>query len=54
MERRIDLARVNERVFVNNASIGVYARVVQSDAYREAKLETWAQSRHELGWRKQA
>jgi diacylglycerol kinase family enzyme len=42
-ERRIDLARVNERVFVNNASLGVYAQIVQSDAYRDAKLETWAQ-----------
>ena len=41
VERRIDLARVNDRVFVNNASLGVYAKVVQSDAYRDAKLETW-------------
>ncbi len=32
---------VNDRVFVNNASLGVYAKVVQSDAYRDAKLETW-------------
>ena len=28
-------------MFVNNASLGVYAKVVQSDAYRDAKLETW-------------
>ncbi len=41
VERRIDLAQVNDRVFVNNASLGVYAKVVQSDAYRDAKLETW-------------
>jgi diacylglycerol kinase family enzyme len=41
VERRIDLARVNERVFVNNASLGVYARVVQSEQYRDAKLQTW-------------
>ncbi len=41
VERRIDLARVNGRVFVNNASLGVYAKVVQSDAYRDAKLKTW-------------
>ncbi len=41
VERRIDLARVNDRVFVNNASLGVYAKVVQSAAYRDAKLETW-------------
>ena len=48
VEQRIDLARVNEHVFVNNASMGVYAQVVQSDAYRDAKLETWAQMLPEL------
>jgi diacylglycerol kinase family enzyme len=42
VERRIDLARVNGRVFVNNASMGLYARIVQSDDYREAKLKTAA------------
>ena len=41
VERRIDLASLNERIFVNNASLGVYAQVVQSDAYRDAKLGTW-------------
>jgi diacylglycerol kinase family enzyme len=41
VERRIDLARVNDRVFVNNASLGVYAKVVQSEAYRDAKRDTW-------------
>ncbi|HEY2191395.1 MAG TPA: diacylglycerol kinase family protein [Actinomycetospora sp.] len=40
LERRIDLATVGDRVFVNNASLGVYATVVQSDAYRDAKLAT--------------
>jgi diacylglycerol kinase family enzyme len=48
VERRIDLARVNDRVFVNNASLGVYAKVVQSDAYRDAKLETWTRMLPEL------
>jgi diacylglycerol kinase family enzyme len=43
VERRIDLARVNDRVFVNNASLGVYAKVVQSEAYRDAKLATWTE-----------
>ena len=43
VERRIDLASLNERIFVNNASLGVYAQVVQSDAYRDAKLGTWKQ-----------
>jgi diacylglycerol kinase family enzyme len=39
-ERRIDLAFVNDHVFVNNVSLGVYAEIVQSDEYRDAKLET--------------
>jgi diacylglycerol kinase family enzyme len=41
VEHRIDLASVNEHVFVNNASVGLYAEVVQSDTYRDAKLRTW-------------
>jgi diacylglycerol kinase family enzyme len=43
LERRIDLATIGDRVFVNNASMGVYATVVQSEAYRDAKLATTAQ-----------
>jgi diacylglycerol kinase family enzyme len=42
VEHRIDLARVNGRVFVNNASMGLYAKIVQSQAYRDAKLKTAA------------
>lgn len=38
--RTIDLATVNGRVFVNNASLGLYADIVASDAYRDAKLRT--------------
>jgi diacylglycerol kinase family enzyme len=40
VERRVDLAEVNERVFVNNVSLGVYAEIVQSDDYRDAKIAT--------------
>jgi diacylglycerol kinase family enzyme len=40
LERRVDLATVNGRVFVNNVSLGVYARVVQAEGYREAKRQT--------------
>lgn len=43
VERRIDLALIGDRVFVNNVSLGVYATVVQSEAYRDAKLATTAQ-----------
>ena len=42
VERRIDLASVNGRVFVNNASLGLYAKVVQSPQYRDAKISTAA------------
>ena len=40
VERRIDLGRVNGRVFVNNVAMGVYGAVVQSPAYREHKVRT--------------
>jgi diacylglycerol kinase family enzyme len=40
VDRRIDLARVNGRVFVNNAAMGLYAKIVQSQSYRDAKLKT--------------
>ncbi len=39
-ERRVDLAEVNERVFVNNVSLGLYADAVQHEGYRDAKLRT--------------
>jgi diacylglycerol kinase family enzyme len=39
-ERLIDFATVGDRLFVNNVSLGVYATVVQQDAYRDAKLHT--------------
>jgi diacylglycerol kinase family enzyme len=37
-ERRVDLAEVNGRVFVNNVSLGLYADAVQRPGYRDAKL----------------
>lgn len=39
-ERRVDLAKVNDRVFVNNVSLAFYGRVVQSKEYRAAKFRT--------------
>ena len=39
-EKRVDLAEVNGRVFVNNVSIGLYAEAVQREGYRDAKLRT--------------
>ena len=42
VDRVIDLAEVNGRVFVNNASLGVYAKIVQAAEYRDAKVQTAA------------
>lgn len=39
-ELSLDLGRINDRTFVNNASFGVYAEVVQSPAYRDDKAGT--------------
>ncbi|KUO07387.1 diacylglycerol/lipid kinase family protein [Streptomyces sp. DSM 15324] len=43
VELRIDLGFINDRVFVNNASFGAYAAVVQSPAYRDDKVHTTLQ-----------
>jgi diacylglycerol kinase family enzyme len=40
VEQQVDLGAVNGRTFVNNASLGVYAKVVQAPGYRVAKLKT--------------
>ena len=40
VERRIDLGEVNGRVFVNNVSLGLYASIVRSPEYRDAKIDT--------------
>jgi diacylglycerol kinase family enzyme len=39
-ERRVDLAEVNGRVFVNNVSLGLYAEAVQRSGYRDSKIRT--------------
>jgi diacylglycerol kinase family enzyme len=40
VEVRVDLGRIGDRTFVNNASFGAYATVVQSAAYRDDKVGT--------------
>jgi len=40
VERRLDLADVNGHVFVNNVSLGLYAAIVRSPEYRDAKVDT--------------
>src|SRR6516162_6712170 len=40
VERRIDVAEVNGRMFLNNVSLGIYGDAVRSPAYRDAKVRT--------------
>jgi len=40
IERRIDVAQVNGRLFLNNVSLGIYGDAVQRTGYREAKVRT--------------
>ncbi len=42
VERRVDYATVNDRFFVNNVSLGVYATIVQQGSYRAEKAQTAA------------
>jgi diacylglycerol kinase family enzyme len=39
-ERRIDVAQVNGRLFLNNVSLGLYGEAVREPAYRDAKVRT--------------
>jgi hypothetical protein len=40
VERAVDLGDVNGRPFVNNVSLGLYAEIIRSPPYRDAKLDT--------------
>lgn len=40
VERRVDLGVVEDRVFVNNVSLGAYAAIVRAPGYREAEVAT--------------
>jgi diacylglycerol kinase family enzyme len=40
LERRIDVAEVNNRVFLNNVSLGIYGDAVRQPTYRDAKART--------------
>ncbi len=40
VERQIDTAEVNGRLFLNNVSLGIYGEAVRNPAYRDAKTRT--------------
>ena len=46
VERRIDVAEVNGRLFLNNVSLGIYGDAVQRPGYRDAKLRTLLETAH--------
>jgi diacylglycerol kinase family enzyme len=43
IELRVDLGVIGDRIFVNNASFGAYAEIVEDPAYRDDKLGTTLQ-----------
>jgi diacylglycerol kinase family enzyme len=44
VERRIDVAEVNGRMFLNNVSLGVYGDAVRMPGYRDARARTLLQT----------
>jgi diacylglycerol kinase family enzyme len=48
VERRIDVGQVNERLFLNNVSLGVYADAVHEPGYRDAKARTLLATAHKV------
>src|SRR5271169_2810952 len=48
VERQIDTAEVNGRMFLNNVSLGIYGDTVRSPAYRDAKVRTLLETAAEV------
>ena len=48
VERSIDMAETNGRVFLNNVSLGVYGDAVQRTSYRDAKVRTLMETTAEV------
>ncbi len=48
VERSIDVAEVNGRVFLNNVSLGIYGDAVRQPAYRNAKMRTLVETAAEV------
>jgi diacylglycerol kinase family enzyme len=49
VERRVDIGRVGEQVFLNNVSLGVYARLVHRREQRRQRGEAFARMRALVG-----
>jgi diacylglycerol kinase family enzyme len=48
VERRIDAAEVNGRLFLNNVSLGIYGDAVRQPTYRDAKARTLLETAAEV------
>src|SRR5271165_6895214 len=48
VERQIDAAEVNGRMFLNNVSLGIYGDAVRSPSYRDAKVRTLLETAAEV------
>jgi diacylglycerol kinase family enzyme len=48
VERRIDAAEVNGRLFLNNVSLGIYGDAVRQPTYRDAKARTLLETATEV------
>ncbi len=48
VERQVDTAEVNSRMFLNNVSLGIYGDAVRSPAYRDAKVRTLLETAAEV------
>jgi len=48
VERWIDVAEVNGRLFLNNVSLGIYGDAVRRPAYRDAKVRTLLETADEV------
>jgi diacylglycerol kinase family enzyme len=48
VERSIDVAEVNGRVFLNNVSPGIYGDAVQHNSHRDAKVRTLLETTAEV------
>jgi diacylglycerol kinase family enzyme len=48
VERSIDVAEVNGRLFLNNVSLGIYGEAVKRTSYRDAKVRTLLETTAEV------
>ncbi len=48
VERRVDVGKISDRVFLNNASFGLYAETISMPEYRDHKLDTTLKVAREL------